>query len=118
MVNGRIRRVGTSATAHVPSRCWRLTTLVRITVSTKAWNQRDSRCNPMVARLCRFLAARRRRRSSPLARWANLASRWTVRGISNGGDPSRPTPSRTGPSIGTMTLVARRQLSAVLLWEG
>ena len=67
----------------------------------------------MVCRLCRFLAASRRRTSSPVAIWTNVLSRSTVRGISKLGDPSRPTPSRTSPSIGTRTFVARRQLSPV-----
>jgi hypothetical protein len=34
-------------------------------------------------------------------------------GISNGGDPRRPTFSRTGPSTGIMTLVPSRTLSPV-----
>ena len=37
----------------------------------------------------------------------------TERGISKQGEPSRPTPSRTGPVTGIMTLVASRQLSPV-----
>ena len=72
----------------------------------------------MVTRLCLFLAARRRRSSSSLFRSSNLLSRSTVRGISKLGEPSRPTPSRTFPSIGTMTFVASRQLSPVLPCEG
>ena len=68
----------------------------------------------MVTRLCLFLAARRRRSSSPLIRWSNRLSRSTVRGISKLGEPSSPTPSRTFPSIGTRTFVASRQLSPVL----
>ena len=113
-----MKRAGTSAITSGPNGRWRLTTLARTTVSTKAWNHRASRCSPRVTRLWRFLAARRRRRSSPLARWANLVSRSTVRGISKLGEPSSPTPSRTSPSIGTMTFVARRQLSPVLPCEG
>ena len=53
-------------------------------------------------------AARRRSFRSSKAR-----SRCTERGISKGGEPSSPTSSRTGPSIGTMTFVASRQLSPV-----
>ena len=68
----------------------------------------------MVARLCLFLAARRRRNSSPVFRWSNLLSRWTERGISKQGEPRSPTFSRIFPSIGTMTFVASRQLSPVL----
>ncbi len=49
---------------------------------------------------------------------SKVQSRITDRGISNGGEPSSPTPSRTGPSSGTITLVASRQLSPVLPPEG
>ena len=35
----------------------------------------------------------------------------TDRGISNGGEPSRPTCSRIGPSIGTIVLVPKSTLS-------
>ena len=73
----------------------------------------------MVTRLCLFLAARRRR--SPLrvaARWSNVLSRSTVRGISKLGEPSSPTFSRTLPSMGTSTFVPSRQLSPTLLCEG
>ena len=72
----------------------------------------------METRLCLFLAARRRRIASPLARSLSLLSRSTVRGISKLGEPRSPTPSRTSPSIGTRTFVARRQLSPVLACEG
>ena len=53
------------------------------------------------------------RRSSAGSVTSSWWSRSTVRGISKLGEPSRPTPSRTGPSIGTMTFVASRQLSPV-----
>ena len=72
----------------------------------------------MVTMLCRFLARRRRRSSSPRLPWSNPLSRSTVRGISKLGEPSSPTSSRTLPSIGTMTFVASRQLSPVLLCAG
>ena len=72
----------------------------------------------MVTVLCRYLAARRRRSWSPLVRWSNRLSRWTVRGISKLGEPRSPTFSRTSPSIGIMTFVARRQLSPVLPCAG
>ena len=68
----------------------------------------------MVTKLCLFLAARRRRSSSPCLRWSKLLSRSTDRGISKAGEPSSPTFSRTLPLIGTMTFVASRQLSPVL----
>ena len=71
----------------------------------------------MVPRLCLFLAAEPAAQSSALSR-SNLLSRSTERGISKAGEPSRPTPSRTFPSTGTMTLVASRQLSPVLPCEG
>ena len=65
-----------------------------------------------VTRLCRFLAA------SAAAQLARAPSRRAgcrarrMRGISKLGEPSSPTPSRTGPSIGTITLVASRQFVA------
>ena len=63
----------------------------------------DSRNRPMVRRLCAFLA-RSAAQPAPLLRWSNRASRSTVRGISKQGEPSSPTPSRTGPSRGTIDL--------------
>jgi hypothetical protein len=51
-------------------------------------------------------------------RWSNWESRATERGISKGGEPSRPTFSRTGPSIGTITLVASRTFSPIFAAVG
>lgn len=67
----------------------------------------------MVAALCRFLAVRPVRSSSPVFMRSKLLSRWTDRGISKLGEPRRPTSSRILPSTGTMTLVASRQLAPV-----
>ena len=67
----------------------------------------------MVAALCLFLALSRCRRRRLVLRWPNCWSEWTERGISKEGEPSRPTPSRTGPLTGIMTLVASRQSSPV-----
>ena len=47
--------------------------------------------------LCRFLARRSLRCSSPSFRSSKARSRSTVRGISNGGDPSSPTSLADGP---------------------
>jgi hypothetical protein len=44
---------------------------------------------------------------------SKLASRSTERGISNGGEPSRPTPERTGPSSGIIAFVATRMFSPI-----
>src|SRR5213076_1373840 len=66
---------------------------------------------PIVRRLNRFFAARPRRSASPVRRWSNRQSRSTDRGISKGGEPSKPTPSRTLPSRGTITFVPRRTMS-------
>ena len=73
---------------------------------------RTSRAKAKVPRLCLFLAASRRRRS--VLSSSRLVSRRTERGISKLGEPSRPTPSRTFPSIGTMTLVAEQAVVARL----
>ena len=81
-------------------------------------NHRANRHHRMVTKLCLFLAARRRRNSSPCFRWSKLLSRSTERGISKAGEPSSPTLSRTFPLIGTMTFVASRQLSPVLPLDG
>ena len=67
----------------------------------------------MVTALCRFLAVSAAPRAGSVLSWSNWWSRWTVRGISKQGEPSRPTPSRTGPATGIMTFVASRQLSPV-----
>ena len=48
--------------------------------------------------------------SAPIAASMSM-SRAAARGISKAGEPSRPTFSRTGPSIGAITLVANMQLS-------
>src|SRR5213594_3196094 len=83
----------------------------------KTPSHRVSRNMPIVRRFNRFFAARPRRSASPVRRWSNRLSRSTERGISKGGEPSKPTPSRILPSIGTITLIASRQLSAVLAAE-
>ena len=67
----------------------------------------------MVPRLCRFFARSRRRNSSPVLRWSKRGSLVTERGISKHGEPSSPTLARTGPSRGTMALVAIKQFSPV-----
>ena len=43
----------------------------------------------------------------------DVGSRSTMRGISKHGEPSSPTFSRTGPSIGIMVLVPSRQFAPV-----
>ena len=65
----------------------------------------------MLRMLCRFLAGRALFFASAIFCSSNWASRCTDRGISNGGEPSRPTSVRIGPSIGTITFVASRQFS-------
>ena len=83
------------------------------TVSRNTYSQREARKKAMVRRLYQFLACSRPRSSSPVRRWSNRLSRSTERGISNGGEPSRPTPSRISPSSGIIAFVASRQLAPV-----
>jgi hypothetical protein len=65
----------------------------------------------MLRMLCRFFAGRSRFLASSIFSSSNWASRWTDRGISKGGEPSKPTFLRIVPSIGIITFVARRQFS-------
>src|SRR5205809_7382699 len=85
-----------------------------MTVIRKTPTHRVKRKIPMVRRLNRFFAARPRRSASPVRSWSYRLSRSTDRGISKGGEPSKPTPWRILPSSGTIAFTARRQLSAVL----
>ena len=55
--------------------------------------------------------SRRRRSFCPIAASISM-SRAAARGISKAGEPSRPTFSRTGPSIGAITLVANMHVVA------
>jgi hypothetical protein len=87
------------------------------TVTSRMCSHRTSSRNAMVVTLCAFLAASLRCNSAGLSS-SSLLSRSTDRGISKAGEPSRPTPSRISPSIGTMTFVASRQLSPVRPWAG
>jgi hypothetical protein len=65
-----------------------------------------------------FLRRSRSARAAGSDQVFTLWSRSTVRGISKLGDPRRPVFVRTGPSIGTITFVARRQLSPTLAFCG
>ncbi len=71
----------------------------------------------MVATLYFVFSATSRRRvgSSTILR---CASRSTTRGISKAGEPRSPTFSRTGPSVGIMTLVASRQFAPTFAAAG
>ena len=82
-------------------------------VTTKACTQRTARNSPIVPRLCRFFARSRVRNSALVRRWSKRSSAVADRGISKQGEPSSPTLARTGPSSGTMALVAIMQFSPV-----
>ena len=71
----------------------------------------------MVTGLCRFLAARPRRSSSALATF-ELLSRSTDAGSRSWASPAGPRLPGPVRRSGTMTFVARRQLSPVLPCAG
>src|SRR5256885_2913474 len=83
----------------------------------KTPSQRVSRKMPIVRRLNRFFAARPRRRASPVRRWSNRLTRSTERGISKGGEPSKPTPSRIRSEEHTSELQSPCNLVCRLLLE-
>ena len=65
-------------------------------------------------RLYRFLAARLRRSSSPVAQVVELAVALDrPRNLEAAASPAARRPPGSGPSIGTITFVASRQLSPV-----
>ena len=76
-------------------------------------SQLHSRNATAVTRLWRFFRRIRCCRISSSMNGLKNLSRSTARGISKHGDPRSPTFSRTGPSIGIMTLVPSRQFAPV-----
>ena len=97
--------------ASTPRKECAVTATAPVSAATYNRNQRTARYSTILRMLCRFFDGSSRSMASAILRSSNCASRWTERGISNAGEPSRPTSRRTGPSIGIMTFVANRQFS-------